>query len=198
MLSVQSKLCRDYHIVKDGTLEEYTTEFIRRLNYEIIYKYLTQESLLHNTFLINDGIIASRDEGHQEWMLHLVHNILSYGVEYIEPNKFNLRLALYEYRKYKRIQLYKDYEYQLHETFKNMAIEDGCRYFNYVTTTSYVCELTAEDLQKYDDRFDFYREPSFYYGNGQEAKYIEMNVHNVYEWYFLDSYNREYENYLLA
>lgn len=124
-----SKLCNDYHVIKKNIdknvcVDDFKTELIRRLGYELSFGFLDEKYIINNTFLINHN----RDEGHQQWIIYLVDTLLNNGVDIIEPNNFSSMTAkkIYlEKEQEKRLEEKKNYERLRHIIHNAIKIKDS-------------------------------------------------------------------------
>lgn len=167
-------LTSEYHKInlKLFIIDDYETEFIQRLNYEIIFKYLEKKTLIDNTFLINDNINCSRDDGHQLWMIYIVQNLLEHNVSIIG---LNIQLAYEKYREHQINIIEKENnneENSWKKYIKSKAEHDANKSYLYM----------INNKQKYSDDvgWENYEEPIFIY-NGI---HINNNLVDLYHHYY--------------
>jgi len=182
---LNKNLIKEYHKIdlNNFNIDDYITEFIQRLNYEIIFGYLEKKTLLDNTFLINDQINCKRDTGHNTWLIEIILILIQNKVII---NGLNLELAYNNYKKYK-LKLNKNIMKNEYNEWSQYIIdkvdEDVYNVCEYISKNTDNNILWTDDL--YIDKNylltnpikDFYNEPKF---NLKNKNYIYDDLINLY------------------
>jgi hypothetical protein len=178
-------LVNEYHKInlKLFNVDDYETELIQRLNYEIIFKYLEKKTLIDSTFLVNDNINCCRDDGHHLWMIYIVQILLEHNVSIIG---LDLKLSYKKYQEYIKCEIEKENnneENSWKKYIKNKAEHDANKSYLYM----------INNKQKYADDvgWEYYEEPVFIY-NGI---HINNNLIDLYHYYYCLYFDELYYYY---
>ena len=183
--ALQEALVSEYHKVdkKIFNVNDYSTELVQRLNYEIIFGYLDKNTIINSTFLINDDINCKRDEGHQHFILYLCNTLLLYNIN--EISSVNIKKAIYLHDKYileKELKYKNSYEYILAETIKELAENDAYKSFLFVVNNN-------EDYDSING-WKYYNEPIF-----NNKGIIDIAIIDKYKLLYNYSYNKYFDDY---
>ena len=180
---LNKKLVKEYHKINKNNINinDFETELIQRLNYELIFKFLNKETLKNSTFLINDNVNCIRDDGHQQWILYIISYLLFNKIYMLSG--LNLKLGINLYNDYIRNK--KKCEFSIDLFVKKLAIDDAYDSCNYV--------INNNESYESKNGWKFYNKPIFN-TNGN----IDNDLINIYDYnynYYYDLYYTEYELY---
>ena len=186
--TVNRELCKNYHMInglKDRYNKDlYQTELVRRLNYEIIFDFLTQNELQNHQWLINDNIKVKRDEAHQEWLMLIINELIFHqdtdikGIDILHANDL--------YKKYKlkkELECKKSEEYEWKKVIEELAFHNANDSFNLCVSNK------VDNILESTYGWEYFNEPSF---QGSFA-YLK----NLYRYTYIQEFEKCYYEYEL-
>jgi hypothetical protein len=181
-------LVKEYHKIQNINIfnkEEFETELIQRLNYEIIFNILDVKTLKDNTFLINNNDNCKRDDGHQLWMIIIIKILIENKINSISFIKLDIAIEKYNtYVTQTENKRKNSYENLIKIFVKELSENDALESVKYIIKNN-------EDYNS-DNGWKYYSPPIFNY-NGNIDQYLIYFYEENYTLYYEQYYNELYK-----